>query len=106
MLLFKFYEKLEVFQIVFWYHEKRLQLFKNPKEIKSPQRNDPDKLLEEYDMRYQERSIKNLAKKLWTSMELHELCKEDRREENKCSRFLTKLIAHMKNELSVFTSSG
>ena len=77
LLLFKFYGKVEVFQIFCRYYEKCLQLFKNPKEIKSPKRK--YKLPEEYNMRYVERSINNLPDK-WTSMKLHELCKENREE--------------------------
>ena len=50
--------------------------------------------------------IKNVPDKFWTSIELHELHKESRGEENKRSRFLTKLTAHMKNELYVFTLPG
>ena len=57
-------------------------------------------------MKYVTRSIRNLPNKFWTSKELHELYKENRGAENKCSRFLTKSIGHMKNELYVFTSPG
>ena len=57
-------------------------------------------------MKYVTRSIRNLPNKFWASKELHELYKENRGEENKCSRFLTKSIGHMKNELYVFTSPG
>ena len=64
LLLFKFYRQVEVFQIFCRYHEKCLQLFKIPKEIKSAQRNDPDKLFEEYAMKYVARSIKNLPDQL------------------------------------------
>ena len=106
LLLFKFYGKVEVFKIFCRYHKKCLQLFRNPKEIKSAQSNDPGKLPEKYGMKYVARSIKNLPDKVWTSVELHELYKENRAEENKRSRFLTKLITHMKNELYVFTSPG
>ena len=60
LLLFKFYGKVEVFQIFCRYYEKCLQLFKTPKEIKSAQRNDPVKLPEEYAMRYIARYIKIL----------------------------------------------
>ena len=97
-------EKWKFFKSYRRYHEKYLQLFKKPKEIKPAQRNDLDKLPEEYAMKCVARSIKNLPDKFWTSIELHELYKKDRGEENKRSRFLTKLIAHMKNELHVFTS--
>ena len=83
-----------------------MQLFRNPKEINSAQRNDPDKLPEEYPIKYVARSIKNLPDKIWTSIELHELYKENRGEENKRSRFLTKLIAHFENEFYHFTSPG
>ena len=97
---------MEVLQILSRYNEKCSQFFRNPKEINSAQRNDPDKLPEEYPMKYVVRSIKNLPDKFWTSIELHEFYKVNRREQNKCSRFLTKLITHMKNELYVFTSPG
>ena len=42
LLLIKFYGEVGVFRIFYRYHEKCLQLYKNPKEIKSAQRNDPD----------------------------------------------------------------
>ena len=61
LLLFKFYGKVEVFQIFCRYYEKCLQLFKNPKEIKSAQH--PVKLPEEYAMRYITRYIRILPDK-------------------------------------------
>ena len=76
LLLFRFYGKVEVFKIFYRHHEKYLLLFINLKEIKSAQRNDPDKLPEEYTMKYVARLIKNLPDKFWTSIELHELYKE------------------------------
>ena len=82
-------------------------MFENPKEVQSAQRNDPDKLpAEEYAMRYVARSIRNLPDKFWTSVELHNLYKENRGEENHRSRFLTRLTTHMQNELYVFSSPG
>ena len=63
LLLFKFHGKVKVFPVICRYHEKCLQLFKNPKEISSAQCNNPDKLPEEYAMRYVARSIKNLPDK-------------------------------------------
>ena len=74
---------MEVFKIFYRHHEKYLQLFINPKEIKSAQRNDPDKLPEEYTMKYVARPIKNLPDKFWTSIELHELYKENSKENRK-----------------------
>ena len=81
-----------------------MQLFKSSKEIEPPQRNGPDILPEECAMIYVERSIKNIPDKFWTSTELHKLYKGNRKEKNKRSRFLTKLIAPMKIELYVFIS--
>ena len=83
LLLFRFYGKVEVFKIFYRHHEKYLRLFINPKEIKSAQRNDPDKLPEEYTMKYVARPIKNLPDKFWTSIELHELYIENSKENRK-----------------------
>ena len=49
-------------------------------------------------MKHLPRSIYKLPDKFWTKVELHELYKEKRGEGNKRSRFLTKLIAYLKNE--------
>ena len=57
-------------------------------------------------MKYVAWSIRNLPEKVWTSIELNKLYKENRGEENKRSKFLSKLMGHMKNELYVFTSPG
>ena len=54
---------MEVFQIFCRYHEACLQLFRNPKEITSVQRNDTVKLPQEYPMKYVVRSIENLPGK-------------------------------------------
>ena len=54
---------MEVFQIFCRYHEACLQLFRNPKEIKSVQRNDTVKLPQEYPMKYVVRSTENLPGK-------------------------------------------
>ena len=75
--------ELLLFRIFYRHHEKYLRLFINPKEIKSAQRNDPDKLPEEYTMKYVARPIKNLPDKFWTSIELHELYKENSKENRK-----------------------
>ena len=83
LLLFKFFGKVEVSKIFHGHHEKYLQLFRNPKDIKFSQRNDPVKLPEEYAMKYVARSIKNLSDKFCMSIELHELYKDNKREESK-----------------------
>ena len=63
LLLFKFFGKVEVSKTFHGPHEKYLQLFRNPKDIKFSQRNNPVKLPEEYAMKYVARSIKNLSDK-------------------------------------------
>ena len=63
LLLFKFFGKVEVSKTFHGHHEKYLQLFRNPKDIKFSQRNNPVKLPEEYAMKYVARSIKNLSDK-------------------------------------------
>ena len=55
-------------------------------------------------MKHLPRSIYKLPDKFWTKVELHELYKEKRGEGNKRSRFLTKLIAYLKNETYVLHS--
>ena len=57
-------------------------------------------------MGYLARSMKNLLDKFWTLIELHEPYKENKGEDNKHSRFLSKPISHMANEVYVFTSPG
>lgn len=88
------------------YHERCLQLFENPKEMQSAQRDDPIKSPEECAIRYVARSIRNLPDKSWTSLELHELYQNNRGNEGNRSRFITKLTDHMKNEIYVFTCPG
>lgn len=59
--------------VPFKYHEKCLQLIKNPKEIKTAQCYDPVRLSEECVIKHVARSIRNLLDKFWTWLELHEL---------------------------------
>ena len=89
------------------YHEKCLQLFENPKEIKSAQRDEPIRSPEEFAVRYVARSIRNVPEKNWTSIELHDLYKSKGGAETNRYRFINSIITeHMKNELCVFTSAG
>ena len=59
--------------ISFKYHEKCLQLIKNPKEIKTAHCYDPVRLSKECVIKHAARSIRNLLDKFWTWIELHEL---------------------------------
>ena len=88
------------------YHERCLQAFKNPKEIKNAQRDDPLKSPEEYAVRYVARSIRNSPDKSWISTVLHGIYINKGGTETNKSRFITKITEYMKNEIYVFSSAG
>ena len=83
-----------------------MQAFKNPKEIKNAQHDDPLKSPEEYAVRYVARSIRNSPNKSWISTVLHGIYINKGGTETNKSRFITKITEYMKNEIYVFSSPG
>ena len=83
------------------YHEKCLQLFENPKEIKTAQRDDPLRSPEKCALHYIVRSIRNVSDKTWTSIELHDLYQKIDGNDTNRSRFINRMCDHMRNEICV-----
>ena len=83
------------------YHENCLQLFENPKEIKSAQRDDPLRSPEECALRYIARSIRNAPDKTWISIELHDLYQKKGGNDINRSRFINSLCDQMIKEIYV-----
>ena len=84
------------------YHEKCLKLFQNPKEIASAKRDNAAKSPELLALKYVSRSIRNLPDKSWSSVELHEMYKNQGGNEGNRSRFITKLKDDMNEEICFF----
>ena len=88
------------------YHDKCLKLFQNPKEIASAKRDNAAKSPELLALKYVSRSIRNLPDKSWSSVELHEMYKNQGGNEGNRSRFITKLKDDMNEEIHVFSYPG
>ena len=88
------------------YHEKCLKLFQNPKEIASAKRDNAAKSPELLALKYVSRSVRNLPDKSWSSVELHEMYKNQGGNEGNRSRFITKLKDDMNEEIYVFSCPG